>query len=217
MCFSATASFGAGAALGVIGIASLTRIKRKSDIAFASVPLLFAIQQVTEGLNWLSLTPPVNLQLNWYATTVFLIFAQVFWCVWIPVSMLFLPGKQRRLKIQWLFVAMGAAEALYQAYLLLNYPFHSEIAGHHILYDIKHPSALNYVEPLFYIGAILAPPFFCRVKGMLFLAVANLASCLVTFIFYTRYTFSIWCFFAAIISISVFYILKRNNETREPA
>lgn len=213
MCFSATASFGASAVLGVIGVATLTQVKRSSQIPFACIPLLFASQQFVEGLNWLSLSPPINDTLHLYTTIVFLIFAQVFWCVWIPLSLLMAVEKDKRRKIQWLFVAMGAAEASYQTILLIFYPFHSEIVGHHILYAIDHPSTFNYVEPFFYIGAILAPPFFCRMKGIMILAVANLVSCLITFIFYKQFTFSIWCFFAAIISISLFYILKKNNET----
>ena len=49
MCFSAPASFIAGTALSVIGVAALKRTESKSEIPFALIPLLFGIQQLIEG------------------------------------------------------------------------------------------------------------------------------------------------------------------------
>ena len=54
MCFSATASFVAGTSLSVIGVATLKHVKRKTEIPFAMIPLLFGIQQLTEGVIWLT-------------------------------------------------------------------------------------------------------------------------------------------------------------------
>jgi hypothetical protein len=50
MCFSATASFVAGSALSAVGAVTITKAKRKAEIPFATIPLLFGIQQLTEGL-----------------------------------------------------------------------------------------------------------------------------------------------------------------------
>ena len=55
MCFSATASFGASAVLGAIGIIAVAKAKTKPQRLFATIPLIFAVQQLTEGLLWLSL------------------------------------------------------------------------------------------------------------------------------------------------------------------
>ncbi len=54
MCFSAPASFISGTALSVIGVAALKRTESKSEIPFALIPLLFGIQQLTEGVIWLT-------------------------------------------------------------------------------------------------------------------------------------------------------------------
>jgi hypothetical protein len=56
MCFSAGASFGASAVLGAIGIVTLTKAKTTDQIPFASIPLLFAVQQAVEGTLWIGLT-----------------------------------------------------------------------------------------------------------------------------------------------------------------
>lgn len=50
MCFSASVSFSAGAVLSVIGVATLRQVKRPAEILFAATPILFALQQIAEGL-----------------------------------------------------------------------------------------------------------------------------------------------------------------------
>lgn len=49
MCFSAPVSFSAGAVLLGLGSA-----KRPRELPFAAIPLLFAIQQLSEGVIWLT-------------------------------------------------------------------------------------------------------------------------------------------------------------------
>ena len=52
MCFSANASFGAGVFLTSIGVIATKNISNKKQILFASIPILFGIQQITEGFLW---------------------------------------------------------------------------------------------------------------------------------------------------------------------
>ena len=65
MCFSAAASLAAGGTLSVVGGLTLAKVKNKSELPFASIPLLFGIQQAIEGAVWLSFGSPV---LNTIAT-----------------------------------------------------------------------------------------------------------------------------------------------------
>ena len=58
MCFSASASFGAGIVLTGIGVASIKKSDTRSKSLFASIPLIFGIQQITEGFLWLALSNP---------------------------------------------------------------------------------------------------------------------------------------------------------------
>jgi len=44
MCFSATASFVAGSALSAVGVATVKKAKRKTEIPFALIPLLFGVR-----------------------------------------------------------------------------------------------------------------------------------------------------------------------------
>ena len=78
MCFSASASFIAGAALVTAGIATLRIVRRPSEIPFAAIPLLFGLQQLIEGLIWLSFRDASPLA-NSTLTFVYSLFSHVVW------------------------------------------------------------------------------------------------------------------------------------------
>jgi len=75
MCFSATASFTAGATLSALGIATLTQIRSRRELLLGSFPLLFAIQQFFEGLVWLTIEQTSLNTINSLLTYSFLFFA----------------------------------------------------------------------------------------------------------------------------------------------
>lgn len=99
MCFSASASFGAGVILSVIGIASIKKVQSPSQIIFVSIPLIFAVQQIMEGFLWLALTNTHYAPLQKFTTYVFLFFAQVVWPFWVPYVILKLEIKERRKRV----------------------------------------------------------------------------------------------------------------------
>jgi hypothetical protein len=86
MCFSASASFGAGVVLSAIGVVSIKKNQHKSQFLFASIPLLFAVQQFAEGILWLVLPNPEYASMQKHTTYVFLFFAQFFWPLWVPTN-----------------------------------------------------------------------------------------------------------------------------------
>ena len=75
MCFSATASFTAGITLSALGVATLTQVSSRREILLGSFPLLFAVQQFSEGLVWLTLGQTSLSSINSLVTYSFLFFA----------------------------------------------------------------------------------------------------------------------------------------------
>jgi hypothetical protein len=207
MCFSASASFGAGVVLSVIGVASIKKAKDPAQIVFASIPLLFAMQQTTEGFLWLALTDPAFASLQQVATYNFLFFAQVVWPVWVPFAILKFELKERRRKAELFLVGIGLIVSLYLGYCLMTYHVEAKIIGYHIKYQQDYPSGIGRYCGLLYFIATIAPPFFSRVKRMWLLGMAILISYVITAILYTDYVLSVWCFFASILSIAVYAIL----------
>lgn len=215
MCFSASASFGAGVILSTIGVITIRKAKNPRQIGFASIPLIFAVQQISEGFLWLALTDPIYSPLRHGMTFVFLFFAQVVWPIWVPVSLLVLTEKEDRNAIQKVLVLIGAIVSVYLGYCLLSYPVEAKDIGKHIMYQQDYPAALGRFGGLLYVMATVLPPLFSPIKRMWMLSLAIFISYIITTIFYEDYIVSVWCFFASIISISVLALVYQMNSRPE--
>ena len=86
MCFSAEASFAGGVIISAIGIATVTKVHKPSQIVFASIPLFFGVQQMVEGTLWLTIPLPEYANIKHIATYIFLIMADFLWPTLIPLS-----------------------------------------------------------------------------------------------------------------------------------
>jgi len=215
MCFSATASFSAGIVLTVIGVASIKKTTHKSQLLFAGIPIIFGIQQIAEGILWVSLPNPDLLNTQKYATYVFLLFAQIIWPSWVPLAILKLEKRSTRKTIQRFFVGAGLLVACYLAYCLLVFKVEAKIIGQHIAYIQDYPVVLRkYVIPLYAIATI-APSFFSHIKRLWLLGLSIAISYIITVLFYEHYILSVWCFFSSIISIAIYIIMiEISNEEK---
>jgi len=140
MCFSATASFSAGAVLlgiGTLTVRSALAAGQRRALWFSAVPVLFAVQQLIEGVIWLTFAEEAT-RLNVAMTHAYSFFSHVLWPVYVPVSVLLMePGGWRRRALTAL-VAAGAAVGAYLLYVLVAYPVVSTPTGQHIEYDSPH-------------------------------------------------------------------------------
>ncbi len=207
MCFSATASFGAGAALAVISYATVRKVQSYQQLVFASIPLIFCIQQISEGFLWLALSDPAYAPLKYITMYIFLIFAQIVWPTWIPLSIYILEKNSKKKKILRLFVGIGSLVSLYLAYCMIANPVDAKIVGYHVSYIQDYPLAFQFSGGLLYIVATILPPFVSSIKKMKILGAAILISYCITRLFYEDYIISVWCFFATVISLVVLAIM----------
>lgn len=207
MCFSANASFGLGAALLVVGFSSARKAVSITQIPFAFIPLFFAIQQFIEGFLWLSLTK-VSWE-DWHLpmTYLFLVFAQILWPIWVPMSMLLIEKQINRKRILLSLTGFGLMVSVYVFYALITYQVDSHIRGHHIVYDLYFPDDIISLSGVFYFLPTVAPAFVSAVKSMIYLAIALLLSFIVTKLFFQEYIVSVWCYFAAAISVVVVIVM----------
>ncbi|MDP3557031.1 MAG: hypothetical protein Q8T03_06620 [Bacteroidota bacterium] len=209
MCFSASASFGVSAILMAGGVITLKKTYLKSQIPFAAIPIIFSIQQFIEGVLWLSLTTTAYASWHKPATYIFLTFAQIIWPTLVPFSMLLLEKNSKKRKIISIILLIGIAISLYLAYCILFYAVNSSISKYHISYDLDYPhlnSAFN-IGGVFYLIATVAPAFISSVKKMNIIGVTLVISFVISRVFFFENLVSVWCFFAATISVIVFYII----------
>lgn len=216
MCFSTAASFGAGAILLGIGAAAASQVQKPRQWAFATIPALFAVQQISEGFVWLSLSNPLFAMWNRPATMLFLIFAQALWPAWVPFSMLLLEKDRGRRQILFGLLGLGIFTASLAFYQLLGSNFESQIVAHHIKYSLHFPKVLVSFIALSYGLVTIFPMFISSLPKMWWLGLAILVSFLFTKILFPGFIISVWCFFAAIISGVVFFLLfemKKKADT----
>jgi len=216
MCFSAGASLGAGAVLTVIGVASIKKAHHPSQLLFASIPLFFGVQQIAEGVLWLTLSNPDYVNTQKIFTYIYLLFAQTLWPIWVPISILLMEKNATRKNIQRVLSIIGILVGVYFTYCLLMFTVEAKIDGQHIKYFLDYPSSMKDYSYVLYGLVIIAPPFFSHIKRMWVLGIGIIASYVITHIFYDQYSLSVWCFFAAIISISTYVIMVEiSNAERQ--
>jgi hypothetical protein len=214
MCFSAEASFAGGVIISAIGVATVRKVHKPSQILFSSIPLFFGFQQITEGMLWLTLPLTDYEELRHISTYVFLVMAQVIWPVMIPLSVLFMEDSEKRKKYIVGLLFIGMALSIYYAFCLLSFNVYPQIQGYHIFYENDFPKSpvFTIVSFIFYLIATITPLFVSSIKRTHMLGILMTLSCLVTGIFFTQYLLSVWCFFAALISGVIFWILHDSRS-----
>ncbi|MDP2370567.1 DUF6629 family protein [Rhodoferax sp.] len=211
MCFSASASFTAGAVLlgvGTLTLRSALATRQRCALPFAAIPLLFAIQQLIEGVIWLTFAVEVT-RLNAVMTHVYSFFSHVLWPVYVPVAVLMMEPVAWRRRALTAFVAAGAAVGAYLLYVLVAFPVVSKPTGQHIEYDSPHFFAA--VTMTLYLFSTALSPLLSTHRMVGVFGVLALLSFGAAYAFYTTWFISVWCFFAALLS-AVVYLHFRVRE-----
>ena len=205
MCFSAPASFIAGTALSVIGIAALKRTETRSEQPFAIIPLLFGIQQLTEGVIWLTFSNDAPL-LKQTMTYVYSGFSHVLWVIYVPLAVGIMEAVRWRKKAIFAFLIPGIAVGLYLLYYIVTLPMVAEVVGKHIVYNSPH----FYLIPVmvFYLAATCVSTFFSSHGFVRLFGVLMLVSFIAAYIIYILALVSVWCFFAAVLSLLIYVHLR---------
>ncbi|MEI9909068.1 MAG: DUF6629 family protein [Bacteroidota bacterium] len=216
MCFSASASFGASAVLGVMGVVAITKARTIPQRLFASIPLLFSVQQLVEGMLWLSLKDPGLVAWQPFFTYTFLVFATMVWPVWIPLTIRLLEKDAKRKKKMNILLSVGSLVFIGIGCVLLLYRVRVIPGHHHLHYDFNFPERPTtgiVIFSLLYFAATIITPFTSGIKKMKWLGIVFGASYLFAVSFYSGFVISVWCFFAAILSFVVLWIIL---ELRKP-
>jgi hypothetical protein len=212
MCFSAPASFIAGAVLTGVGTASLRRTAGSRLYPFAAIPLLFAVQQFIEGGLWIVLSSPDRVHFSEALTWPYLFLSQMLWPIWVPASLLLIEPRKARRRVLLFCLVMGAMVAGYFAWVLHISPPRATIAGHHILYQLAHPPSLRPVIAVPYLLAAGGSIFSSSIPRVWSLGLALAVSYVITLVMFAEHLISVWCYFAAIISLMIFLLVPRINS-----
>jgi hypothetical protein len=212
MCFSAEASFTGGVIITAIGIATVTKVHKPSQLIFACIPIFFGIQQVAEGILWLTIPHPEYDSLRKFVTYFFLIMADVLWPMIIPLSVLFMEENRKKKKALWIFLSLGMILSGYYAICLIIFHVYPKIMGYHIQYISDFPDSLSMPAFFVYLIVPITPFFISSINRTQLMGILMFFSCAVTAIFFTQFLTSVWCFFAALISGVIYWILSDSKR-----
>lgn len=217
MCFSASASFTASAILIPAGIYC---IKKASECArpywaIGLLPLVFGIQQLFEGFIWLAQGTADDSRLPALG---FLFFSHLFWLFWIPFSCYFLETRSLRRKVFLGFAVLGLLHGLimYIPFVLNTNWFKVELMKHSIVYATR----LLYDDFVpriavrgLYAVIVLVPLLFSSDRNVKIFGVIILLSVVLSTIFFGYAFISVWCYFAAILSVYILFMILRLCKT----
>ena len=201
MCFSATASFSAGALLLGIGVITLRLASRPREWPIAAIPLLFAVQQLSEGVIWLTFSREAP-QLNSMMTHVYSFFSHVLWPAYVPLAVWLIEPPGRRRQVLTVFAAGGFAVAAYLLFILMAFGVISRPTGQHVEYDSPHFYAALTMT-LYLLSTTTSPLLSTHRVVKAFGALALLAFG-AAYYFYARWFISVWCLFAALLSAVIY-------------
>ena len=211
MCFSATASFSAGVLLLGLGALTLKSARHPRQLPLAAIPMLFAIQQLSEGVIWLTFRYEAPL-LNAVMTHVYSFFSHVLWPIYVPVAVLLIEPPGRRRRALFVFVATGLAVGAYLLYFLVAFPVVSRPTGRHIEYLSPHFFAATTMT--LYLLSTTVSPMLSTHRMVKVFGVLALLSFSAAYYFYATWFISVWCFFAALLSVTVFLHLRWRSAER---
>jgi len=209
MCFSPTASFAAAAALGAVGAATVKRAASAADKPFAAIPLLFAIQQAVEGAVWLTFSLP---RLQGAATHLYLLFSHVFWPAFLPYAVWMMEPRPVRKNALRYFVFLGSAIGAYLLFYVFLGPSTVAVSGRGLVYDVRLPGVPFGIAP--YVLATIVPCFISSFKYVRVFGLAVLGALIIAYWHYQIALYSIWCFFAAVLSL-IIYVHFRYGPAKE--
>ena len=173
----------------------------------AMVPLVFAAQQAAEGVIWLTVNEPMHATLERAAVYTFLGLALVAWPTLAPLSLRLMETRRARHRPLTKLLAIGVVVSVVAAILLVRGEPAARIADHSITYEFGGGAGeARHVVLLAFYAVPTVIPFFVStarwarvVGGSLVVSVAIAA-----FVRHEALT-SVWCFFAAIVSVLVVF------------
>ncbi len=209
------ASFVAAGVTGATGVAAISRTTKRNELPLAAIPLFFAAQQAVEGALWLTLPVAPEGAVSSTLTYLFLLFAKVFWPLFVPLAVLLIePDRIRR----WMLIvlcAAGAGVALFFAVSMLTDNHSAHILGGHVVYSPE--THLTDAIRLTYLLTTCIAPIASSHRAVQLLGLIVTAGALVTFVFYWDAFASVWCFFAAAGSVVILTHFVKEHRAQQQA
>ncbi len=148
------------------------------------------------------------------AVALFLGFALVGWPIWVPISLFVAERDPRRGRILAVLSAVGVIVSVYAAILLIRGQPAAHVAGHSIAYSYEErgPALVLALYLPGYVLPTVVPFFVSTISRAKLMGTVLVLSLLATFLIERQALTSVWCFFAAILSVLIVLSISRDHR-----
>jgi hypothetical protein len=215
VCFSPQADVVVGAVVVGVGVDAVRHVTAPRQIPIATLPLLLGAHQLTEAFVWWGLYGDVSESVERIATWIYLLVALAVVPFYVPLAVGFVERSAARRRVIGVFALSGLVVAVALGSAMFRGPIHAAIEGHHVSYELDGVHAGGEWTALYVVatcGALLACSYrdIAAIGALNFVAVPVLAWLTMTgFI-------SLWCFWAAIVSVLIACHLRRPERAPMP-
>ena len=214
MCFSAGASFTAAAVLVPTGAFSIYSAFRADPryVPIGTLPLLFGVQQLMEGLVWTS-GARGDVALAHGFSLAYMFFAWLAWPVWVPFSVYFLESARRKP----FYLVAAILGGIFGAGQYLPYFVHGDwltvqFLGSAIRYDgvelFDYIFSRNLTYAV-YLGLVILPALLSSRREVRLFGVLIALAFAITYAFFRYAYISVFCFLGAIVSLYLLFMIRR--------
>jgi hypothetical protein len=185
----------------------------------ALTPLLFGLQQTLEGFVWLGLASEDAFAIRLSALG-FNFFSLFFWLAWIPLCCYSIESSALKRKLFSILFMLGIAHGLSMYVPLLLYKdwLTVEIVGHSIHYSARllHDDYMPVIFLQILYPLIIITPLLLASNGHIkILGVITFSSLLFTRLHFDYALISVWCYFAAVSSIYILFMIIHTLKRAE--
>ena len=209
MCLCAEVNFVASAVICAVGVATLAHTRHPREVLFAAMPLFFALHQFTEGFVWLGLDGTIGEIARDNAAFLFVLYAQGLLPILMPLAVLLLEAPGWRRSVLTGITALGLVFGAYMVWGVMAFPTSCYAENHSIVYSNKVTESIwtGAVYILVTCGALILSGH----RVVRWFGVLNLIGLTVVMIVKAYAFSSVWCFYAAVISVMLYWQFRQGN------
>ncbi|TAM69166.1 MAG: hypothetical protein EPN51_09795 [Mycobacterium sp.] len=211
MCFSMTADLVVGAGLVPVAVATLREVKHWREVPFALLPTVFAVHQFIEAAVWPnSVVSPGMAHL---AMLAYVFIALPLLPALVPWAILMLEPCGARLRVA-PFAVLGIVVSVYLAVVVLTEPVKVTRGPHALQYQTGVDG--GYVWAGLYVIAVIGPALMSGYRSIVVFGLANLVGLIVVALLYVHAFASLWCIYAATLSVLALVHMVRRRRLPDP-
>nr|WP_237392550.1 DUF6629 family protein [Aurantiacibacter rhizosphaerae] len=183
--------------------------KHPREVLLASMPLLFALHQFIEGFVWLGLGGTIGDLALQNSSLLFILYAQAILPFLMPLSVLLIEQPGWRRTVISVIVAIAFGLMIYMTYGVMG--FQTQVAAEHHSIAYRNAETESLVTGGLYIFVTCGALILSGHKVVRWFGILNLIGLSVVALV-KQYAFSsVWCLYAAIISVMLYWQFSQGN------